>query len=148
MSIDSKTRWQDANFLRAPTTRKVIEFLHRYIADNGITKQIRTDPGTASTSNEIRKFCGNYFIKQVKCPVNDHKGNGKLERIIGTINEQLRANKKKILGKDNTVLSEMLYALPGAKNQINRAQRNYIITENLLQLKILLLQNRTKTTLF
>ena len=53
VSVDSKTGWQEAKFLRAPTTRKVIEFLQRYIADNGIPKQIRTDPGTAFTSNKI-----------------------------------------------------------------------------------------------
>ena len=29
LSVDSKTGWQDAKFLRAPTTRKVIEFLQR-----------------------------------------------------------------------------------------------------------------------
>ena len=56
VSIDSKTGWQDAKFLRAPTTRKVIEFLQRYIADNGIPKQIGTDPGTAFTSKEFKIF--------------------------------------------------------------------------------------------
>ena len=88
VSIDSKTGWQDAKFLRAPTTRKVIEFLQRYIADNGIPKQIRTDPGTAFTSKEFKKFCEKYFIKHIKCPVNDHKGNGKVERLMRTINER------------------------------------------------------------
>ena len=74
VSIDSKTGWQ-----RAPTTRKVIEFLQRYIADKGIPKLIRTDPGTAFTSEEFQKFCEKYFIKHIKCPVNDHKGNGKVK---------------------------------------------------------------------
>ena len=104
--------------MRAPTTRKVIEFLQRHIADNGIPKQIRTDPGTAFTSKEFKHFCEKYFIKHIKCPVNDHKGNGKVERLIRTINEineRLRTNQKIILDKDNTVLSEKLYALRGAK---------------------------------
>ena len=81
-SIDCKTGWREAKFSRAPTTRKVIEFLQRYIADNGIPKQIRTDPGTAFTSIEFRNFCEKNFIKHVKCPVNDHKGNGKVEGLI------------------------------------------------------------------
>ena len=102
-------------FLRAPTTRKVIEFLQRYIADNGIPKQIRTDPGTAFTSNEFKNFCEKYFIIHIKCPINDHKGNGKVERLIRTINERLRTNQNITLDKDNTGLSEMLYALRRAK---------------------------------
>ena len=119
------------NFFRAPTTRKVIEFLQKYIADNGILKQIRTDPGTAFTSNEFRKSSEKYFIKHVKCPLNDHKGNGNVEQLIRTINERLRANKNIILEKDNTGLSELLYALRGAKRPKKLAQRSYIITENL-----------------
>ena len=115
VSIDKKTGWQDAKFLRAPTTRKVIEFLQRYIADKGIPKQSRTDPGTAFTRKEFQKFCEKYFIKHIKCPVNDCKGNGKVERLIRTINERLRTNQNIILDKDNTGLSEMLYALRGAK---------------------------------
>ena len=72
VSIDSKTAWQDAKFSRAPTTRKVIEFLQRYIADNGIPKQIRTDPGTTFSSKTFRQFCDKYFIKHITYPVNDH----------------------------------------------------------------------------
>ena len=113
VSINSKTGWQDAKFLRAPTTRKVIEFLQKYIADNGIPIQIKTDPGTAFTSNKFKEIREKYFIN----PVNDHKGIGKVERLIRTMNERLRANKKIILEKDNTGLSEMLYALIGAKRQ-------------------------------
>ena len=148
VSVDSKTGWQDAKFLRAPTTRKVIEFLQKYIADNGIPKQIRKDPGTAFNSHKFKEFCENFFIKHVKCPVNDHKGNGKVERLIRTINERLRANKNIILEKNNTGLSEMLYALRSAKRPNNFAQQNYTTTENSLLSKILLLPNQTKTTLF
>ena len=97
VSIDSKTGWQDAKFLRAPTTRKVIGFLQRYIADNGIPKQIRTDSSTAFTSNEFRKFCEKYIIKH--CPVHDHKGNRKVGRLIRTINERIRANRYIIIEK-------------------------------------------------
>ena len=115
MSIDCKTGWQDAKCLRAPTNRKVYEFLQRYIADNGIPKQIRIDPGTAFTSNEFRNFCEKYFIRHVKCPVNDNKGNGKVERLIRTITKRLRINKNIILEKEITGLSEMLYALREAE---------------------------------
>ena len=81
------------------TTIKVIEFLERYIADNGIPRKIRTDPGTAFKSNNIKHFCQKYFIQHIKCPIYDHRGNGKVERLIRTINERLRTNKRIILDK-------------------------------------------------
>ena len=33
-------------------------------------------------------------IIHVECPIRDHRGDGKVERLIRTINERLRANKK------------------------------------------------------
>ena len=41
----------------------------------------------------------------------DHRGNGKIERLIRTINERLRTNKNIVLKKDKSGLSEILYAL-------------------------------------
>ena len=50
----------------------------------------------------------------MKCRRTDHRGNGKVERLICTINEPLRSNKKIVSDKDNTGLSELLYALRNA----------------------------------
>ena len=124
VSVDSKSGWPDAKFLRAPTRTKVIEFLTKYIADNGIPRQIRTDPGTVFKSAKFQEFCHKYFIKHVICPVHDHRGNGKVERLIRTINERLRANQRIVLDKDSTGLSEMLYALRTApkENKISPAE--------------------------
>ena len=47
--------------------------------------------------------------------MNDNEGNGKVERLIRTINERLRTNKSIKLEKDHSGLSELLYALRGAK---------------------------------
>ena len=93
VSVDSKTGWPDATFLRAPTTCKVIEFLKRYTTDNGIPHRIRTDPGTAFTSEKFQNSCEEYLIKHITCPIQDHRGNGKVERLIRTVNERLTANK-------------------------------------------------------
>ena len=38
VSIESLTGWPDAKFMRSPTTNKVVEFLERYIADNGFPR--------------------------------------------------------------------------------------------------------------
>ena len=50
--------------------------------------------------------------KPRRMPIKDHRGNGKLERLIRTINGRLRTNKKIIMStKDKTGLSEILFAL-------------------------------------
>ena len=119
VSIDSITGCPDAKFMRAPTTNKVIEFLERYFADNGIPRKIRTNPGTAFTSNKFKQFCQKYFIQHIKCPIYDHRGNGKVERLIRTINERLRTNRRTILDKENVGLSEILYSIRNAQKSNN-----------------------------
>ena len=51
----------------------------------------------------------------------DHRGNGKIERLIRTINERLRANKQKKLTKKKSGLSEILYALRVSKKKDGRS---------------------------
>ena len=84
-------------FLSNPNTEKVIEFFIEYISKNGIPKRIRTDPGTAFKSEKFKKF-----IEHVICPVRDYRGNGKVERMIRTINERLRTNKNILVSKDKS----------------------------------------------
>ena len=90
--------------MRAPTTNKVIEFLERYIADNGLPRKIRTDSGTAFTSNKFKQFVKNISYN-IKCPIHGHHGNGKVDRLIRTVNERLIANRV-VLDEENTGLSE------------------------------------------
>ena len=110
VSIDNKSV-KDATFVSKPTTEKVIEFLYNYIANYGIPKRIRTDPGTVFTSQKFEEFCEKFFGKHIICAVKDHRGNGKVERLIRTINERLRANKKVVLDKDKAGLYEILFSL-------------------------------------
>ena len=74
-------------------------------------KKIRTDPGTVFTSEQFARFCTQFGIEHITCPVRDHRGNGKIERLIRTINERLRTNKQIIVTKDQSGLSEIFYAL-------------------------------------
>ena len=111
VAIDNYSAWPDALFLHKPTTKKVIEFLKNYVAQYGIPKQIRSDPGSVFTSEEFKTFCRQFQIKHVTCPVRDHRGNGKIERLIRTLNERLRTNRNVILKRDKSGLSELLYAL-------------------------------------
>ena len=41
-------------------------------------------------------------MKHINCPVNDLKGDRKVERLRRTMNERLRAYKNIVLDKDNT----------------------------------------------
>ena len=111
VAIDNFSAWPDALFLHNPTTKKVIEFLKNYKSQYGIPKQIRSDPGTVVTSEEFKTFCRKFQMNHITSPVRDHRGNGKIERLIRTILERLRTNKNIILKRDNSALSESLYAL-------------------------------------
>ena len=68
-------------------------------------------------SEAFAQFCKLIGIEHITCPVRDHRGNGKIERLIRTINEGLRANKHIILTKDKSGLSQILYALGVSKKK-------------------------------
>ena len=102
VSIDHTTNWPDAQFMRRPTTDKGTDFLNKYIAEFGIPKRIRTD---AATIFRIKN------LNNIKCPVHDHRGNGKIERLIRTLNERLSADKTIFPNKGTTGLSSLLFAL-------------------------------------
>ena len=87
VSIDHFSGWPIAKFLHCPTTKKVIELLKQYIAHYGVPKKIRTCPGTVLLSEAFAKFCKQFGIVHITYPVRDHRGNGKVERLVRTNNE-------------------------------------------------------------
>ena len=93
VSIDHKTNWPNAAFVKKPTAETVVNFLNAHIAQFGIPKRIRTDPATIFRGETFRQFCSDHFIKHIECPIRDHRGNGKIERLIRTLNERLRVDK-------------------------------------------------------
>ena len=95
----------------------VIEFLKQYCAQYGVPKKIRTDPGTVFVSEAFFQFCKQFVMEHITCPIRDHTGNGKIERLIRTINERLRPNRQVILSKDKSGLSEILYSLRISKKK-------------------------------
>ena len=92
-----------------------MEFVTEYISKNGSPKKIQTDPGKAFKSEKFEQFCTERFIDHVICPVRDHRGNGKVERMIRTINERLRTNKNILVSKDKSRISNILFALRSEK---------------------------------
>ena len=121
VSVDNNSGWPDAMFLPNPTAEKVIEFLLEYLAKNGIPKRIRTDPGTVFTGDKFKAFCREKFIQHIVCPRRDHRGNGKVERMIRTVNERLRTNRNIIVQKDTTGISNILFALRSEKGADNKS---------------------------
>ena len=111
VTIDHKTNWPNAAFVRKPTAETVVNFLNAHIAQFGIPKRIRTDPATIFRGGTFKQFCNDHFIKHIECPVRDHRGNGKIERLIRTLNERLRADKTIVTEKGNTGLARLLFAL-------------------------------------
>ena len=109
VSVDHFLGWQDAKFLHSPRTRKVIEFLKQYIAQYGVPKTIHKDPGTVFVSGAFTQLCEKFRINHIICPIRDQRRNGKIERLIRTINERLRTNKQIILSKDKSGLSEIFF---------------------------------------
>ena len=80
------------------------------MARHVIPQIMRTDPATIFKSKRFKEFCKRRLIQHVECPIKDHSGNGKLERLIRTINERLRTNKQIVLKRDNSGLSEIQFA--------------------------------------
>ena len=94
VSVDHYSCWSEAKFLRKPNTEKVLEFLRNYIARHGIPQVLRTDSATFFRSKQFKQFCQKRLIQNIECPVGNHRGNGKIKRLIRTINELLRTNKQ------------------------------------------------------
>ena len=119
VSVDKKSGWPAAMFLPNPMADKVVEILLEYIATNGIPKRIRTDPGTLFKGEKFQQFCKERFIHHIICPIRDHWGNGKVERMIRTLNERHRTNRKIVFQKDTSGLSNILFALRTEKGVDN-----------------------------
>ena len=109
--VDKNSGWREALFSTNPTTERVLEILAEFIAQYGIPQRIRTDPGTAFKCEKFNKFCRENFIKPIVCPLKDHRGNGKVERMIGTINERLRVDNRVVLEGKNKNLSRIFFAV-------------------------------------
>ena len=94
--------------------------MKNYIARHGIRQSIRADPASNFRSKHYKQICQKRLFRQIECPVGDHRGNGKIERLIRTVNEKLTANKNKVVRKDNSGFPESLPALqmyPSAKRK-------------------------------
>ena len=76
------------------TTDTVLKFLNEYICINGVPKTIRSDNGTAFTSENFKKFCEKLGIKHITGLPNLHTATGLVERTVQRLKNFIRANKE------------------------------------------------------
>ena len=76
------------------TTETVIKFLNEYIFINGVPQTIRSDNGTAFTSENFERSCGKHGIKHITGLPNLHTATGLVERTIHSLKNYIKANKE------------------------------------------------------
>ena len=91
MEIDHFSAYPTLQFVKSTDIKGVENFLRKYISNNGIPQIVRTDQATVFMGNEFKNLREEFGIRHIVCPVFDHRGNGKVERLIRTVNERLRA---------------------------------------------------------
>ncbi len=83
--IDRYSRFPFAMCCNGPTAEHAKRFLVELKKLFGLPKALRTDQGTAFTSDTIRQWCEKHSVKQICSPVGDHRGTGLVERLIKTL---------------------------------------------------------------
>ena len=91
--------------------------MRKYISNNGIPQIVRTDQAAVFMGKEFRNLREEFGIRHIVCPVYDHRGNGKVERLIRTVNERLRANPEILVEKQNKLFYQLVSALRISKGK-------------------------------
>ena len=111
VAIDQFSAYPTLKFVKNTAIKEVTEFLRKCISDNGNPQKLRTDQATVFMGNEFRQFRKELGMRHVVCPIYDHWENGKVGRLVGTINERLRANPEVLTEKQNKLFYELISAL-------------------------------------
>ncbi len=112
VAIDRYSRFPFAMCCNGPTADNVRRFLVELKKLFGLPKAVRTDQGTAFTSDIINQWCEKHNVKQIYSPVGDHRGTGLVERLIKTLRSRmgtcmLENNRMTFKDKLYKVLSEV-----------------------------------------
>ena len=81
-AIDEFSGWVTAKFCRDTGGGTVKRFLNEFICENGIPKVLKTDQASVFLGKEFREFRKIWRIRHEVCPSGDHRGNGKIERMM------------------------------------------------------------------
>ena len=83
-----------AKICQNQTADTVIKFVEDYTTINGIPEKIRTDNGTAFTSENFKEYCKKKGIKHILGLPNLHTATGLVERTIQTLKNYIKANRE------------------------------------------------------
>ena len=90
-------------------SRKVLTKIHwRYCNSPDNNKK---DHASVFMGSEFKTLRVEFGIRHRVCPVYDHRGNGKVERLIRTFNERLRANPELLVERQNKLFYHLVSAL-------------------------------------
>ena len=102
VALDHFSAYPTLKFVNSTSFSCVEKFLREYIRDHGIPEIIRTDQAKIFMGKEFKDFRKELGIRHFVCSPYDHRGNGRVERLIRTVNERLRANPEIITDKRKT----------------------------------------------
>ena len=91
--------------------------MRKHIGNNGIPRTVRTDQATVFKGNEFKNLREDFGIRHIVGPVFNHRGNGKVERLIRMVNESLGANPKVLAEKQNKLFYQLVSALRTSKGK-------------------------------
>ena len=66
-----------------------------YIENHGIPRSLRLDQAKFLVGNQAKTFCNTNNIDIIEAPVNNHRANGLVERLIQTIKNRFASIKEK-----------------------------------------------------
>ena len=121
VAIDHFSAYPTLQFVKSTDIKGVEKFLRKDISNNGIPQIVRTDQATVFMGNEFRNLREEFGIRHIVCPVYDHRENGKVERLIRTVNERLRANPEILAKKQNKLCYQLVSALGISKGKYGKS---------------------------
>ena len=111
VAIDHFSAYPIPKFVKSTKIKGVENFLRKYICGKRISQIIRTVQASDLMRNKFKAFREEFGLRQITCPVYDHRGNGKVERLIRTTNERLRANPELLAERQNKLFFQLVSAL-------------------------------------
>ena len=88
--VDDFSGWVDVQKNPSTSTKCVVKSLKSFCAIFGLVKELVSDNGSCFSSEEFGNFCKANGIKHIKTPPYNPKSNGKAERHVGLVKENLK----------------------------------------------------------
>ena len=103
VSVDNVSGWPAAMNISAD---KVVKLFIRILRnERNFKKDLIRRGNSIYGTNISQQFCMERFIQHLICPMRDHRDNEKVERMIRTVNEGHETNRKRVVQKETSGLS-------------------------------------------